>query len=340
MKRILFLLPFIIICMINTIYAQNPDYLFMVEQAIKAPSGHNTQPWLFKINENSIEIHPDLNKALPVVDADNRELFISLGCATENLCIAASQKGYSSAISVSDKGIITIELTKQGDIMPNSLFGQIDTRQSNRRVYNKQIIPFDSLDVLKAIPLEQNVNMHLYANGTPSFDTIKSYILKGNTLQMHDTAFTNELYQWMRFNKKHQNATNNGLSYAVFGAPNLPKFIVKPIMKKALNPKRQNKGDEKKIQSASHFVLFTTKHNTVSDWVNLGISLERFLLKSTEMGIAHSYLNPPNEIKELSVEMIKALNISAEYPAIILRVGYAKPMPYSKRRDVKEVIIQ
>ena len=36
------------------IHAQNPDFLFMVEYAIKAPSGHNTQPWLFRINENSI----------------------------------------------------------------------------------------------------------------------------------------------------------------------------------------------------------------------------------------------------------------------------------------------
>lgn len=25
------------------------DYLFMIEQATKAPSGHNTQPWLFRI---------------------------------------------------------------------------------------------------------------------------------------------------------------------------------------------------------------------------------------------------------------------------------------------------
>ena len=59
------------------IHAQNPDFLFMVEYAIKAPSGHNTQPWLFRINENSIEIHPNFDMALPVVDFDNRELFIN-----------------------------------------------------------------------------------------------------------------------------------------------------------------------------------------------------------------------------------------------------------------------
>lgn len=49
------------------IHVQNPDFLFMVEYAIKAPSGHNTQPWLFRINENNIEIHPNFDRALPVV---------------------------------------------------------------------------------------------------------------------------------------------------------------------------------------------------------------------------------------------------------------------------------
>lgn len=65
----------------------------MVEYAIKAPSGHNTQPWLFRINENNIEIHPNFDRALPVVDFDNRELFTAWD-ALENLCITALEKCY------------------------------------------------------------------------------------------------------------------------------------------------------------------------------------------------------------------------------------------------------
>ena len=91
------------------IHVQNPDFLFMVEYAIKAPSGHNTQPWLFRINENNIEIHPNFDRALPVVDFDNRELFISLGCALENLCITALEKGYdydveTKSLSINEEG--------------------------------------------------------------------------------------------------------------------------------------------------------------------------------------------------------------------------------------------
>lgn len=320
--------------------AQNPDFIFMVEQAIKAPSGHNTQPWLFKMNESSIEIHPNLDKALPVVDFGNRELFISLGCALENLCIAASHKGYHTVVSIDAEGIITIHLTKCDSVMPAPLFGQIDVRQTNRSIYNGKIIPADTIEMLQAIPVEPGINVHFYKTGTPDFSTISDFVFKGNTMQMQDKAFKEELRQWMRYNKKHQNKTNDGLSYAVFGAPNLPKFIVKPVMSKAVNERSQNKGDKKKIQSSSHFVLFTTHNNTLEEWINLGRSLERFLLKTTESGIVHAHLNQPNEIRELSLQMAECLGIAEYFPTILLRIGYAEAMPYSKRRSVDDVIIK
>lgn len=323
----------------NSIYAQNPDFIFMVEQAVKAPSGHNTQPWLFKINETSIEVHPNLNKSLPIVDFDNRELFIALGCATENLCIAASYKGYRSTVLHNKDGIIIVNLVKDESVKVESLFEQIAIRQTNRSVYNGSEIPKETITVLKSIALEPNINIHFYENGTQDFDSIAKYVFRGNTIQMKDKAFKQELNEWIRYNRKHQNKTNDGLSYATFGAPNLPMFIVKPIMSKAINEKSQNKGDRNKIKSSSHFVLFTTQNNTIEEWIDLGRVLERFLLKSTELDIIHAYLNQPNEIRELSLQMAQAIKITEEYPTILLRIGYGEKMPYSKRKNIKDVII-
>lgn len=59
------------------------DFEFLVSKAVKAPSGHNTQPWRFRQNESAVEIHPDFDRRLPVVDPHDRELFVSLGCAAE-----------------------------------------------------------------------------------------------------------------------------------------------------------------------------------------------------------------------------------------------------------------
>lgn len=60
------------------------DFIQIASYASKAPSGHNTQPWKFHITDSTITVLPNLNVALPVVDRNNRELFISLGCAVEN----------------------------------------------------------------------------------------------------------------------------------------------------------------------------------------------------------------------------------------------------------------
>lgn len=60
-------------------------YNELVWYATLAANGHNTQPWKFAVQENQIEIHPDYSRRLPVVDPGDRELWISLGCALENL---------------------------------------------------------------------------------------------------------------------------------------------------------------------------------------------------------------------------------------------------------------
>ena len=60
------------------------DFIQIASYASKAPSGHNTQPWKFHITDGTITVLPNLEVALPIVDRNNRESFISLGCAVEN----------------------------------------------------------------------------------------------------------------------------------------------------------------------------------------------------------------------------------------------------------------
>ena len=117
------------------------DSLCMVACATKAPSGHNTQPWLFEVREGEITIRPNFEKRLPVVDADDRELFISLGCAAENLCIAASKLHYLSELAVADDGSIAIRLKRSETLVADPLFDHIDQRQTNRSIYSGKEIP-------------------------------------------------------------------------------------------------------------------------------------------------------------------------------------------------------
>ena len=54
--------------------AKNGDNLYeLARLATFASSGHNTQPWKFKIAADNIRIYPDLTRRIPVVDSDDRE---------------------------------------------------------------------------------------------------------------------------------------------------------------------------------------------------------------------------------------------------------------------------
>ncbi len=143
----------------------NPDFKQMVSYAIMAQSGHNTQPWLFHLSSNTIEIHPDLSRSLPVVDENHCELYISLGCAAENLIIAAGTMGYETRFSVlSGHGkdpFIRIELWK-GEAEMSHLFEQIEKRQTNRSVYKYTTIASDTLNVLKVMGNDPTVRLHYF----------------------------------------------------------------------------------------------------------------------------------------------------------------------------------
>lgn len=314
------------------------DFIQIASYASKAPSGHNTQPWKFHITDNTITVIPNFEVALPVVDGNNRELFISLGCAVENVCIAANHFGYTIQIAQCNIEGITLELTKNDFTIENPLFHQIEKRQTNRSVYNGNKVPDEMLQKLQSIQKEEAVQFYFAEMGTPFADTITKYILKGNKIQMNDVAFKNELLSWMRFNKKQVAATQNGLSYLVFGNPSLPGILARPIVSLFLKPNVQNKSDRKKIGSSSHFVLCTTQNNTMEEWLDLGRSLQRFLLKTTEMGISYAFLNQPCEITTLSIALQKELPINKEYPTLILRIGYANPVPYSPRKDIETLL--
>lgn len=318
--------------------AQNSDFFKMISYATKAPSGHNTQPWLFELYDDKIVISPDFTKVLPVVDADNRELFMSLGCAAENLCLAASALQYDTEVKVDSIGNISVRLRKSIHITPDVLFEQIEKRQTNRARYDSKPIPEEIIGrILQQVQTSEN-KIYAWAKNTSEFKQLTHFVLQGNILQMNDNAFKEELFSWIRFNKKHSEITNDGISYAVMGAPNLPKPITEFFVKSALNAKSQNKTDLKKINSSSHLLLLTGQENNIASWVTTGRALQRLLLILAQNNIAVAYLNQPCEDRKLSTEMQTILSINGQIPQILLRIGYAETMPYSKRKAISEVI--
>ncbi|WP_455499097.1 hypothetical protein [Coprobacter sp.] len=223
---------------------------------------------------------------------------------------------------------------------PNTdIFDQISIRQTNRKVYSGSKISLSVISELENIVMDEDVNIHLYPNGSEQFELLESCIISGNLQQMRDKLFKDELKLWMRYNSRHDRQTKDGLSYSVFGAPDLPRFVSKSIMNICLNTAVQNRCDRKKIKSSSHFALFTLSENDITHWIVSGRILQRFLLKATGYGVACAFMNQPCEIAWLSDRLRQDLGIFG-YPVVLLRIGYAPSVSYSLRRPIEKFIVE
>ena len=74
--------------------------LVLVRAAILAASPHNTQPWLFKVTSSWIELYLDTARNVGALDPYLREEHIGIGCALENLMLAAAANGYAATLTL------------------------------------------------------------------------------------------------------------------------------------------------------------------------------------------------------------------------------------------------
>ena len=63
--------------------------LAVVAAAILASNPHNSQPWLYRVGERRVELFADPARNLGTIDPFRREMHLGLGCAVENMALAA-----------------------------------------------------------------------------------------------------------------------------------------------------------------------------------------------------------------------------------------------------------
>jgi len=69
-----------------------------LELAARAPSVHNTQPWRWRIGDDSVELLADEGRRLRATDQDGRDLMMSCGAALHHLRVALAAKGIGTTV--------------------------------------------------------------------------------------------------------------------------------------------------------------------------------------------------------------------------------------------------
>ncbi|WP_299608890.1 Tat pathway signal protein [uncultured Tateyamaria sp.] len=326
---------------VREILPTDPSPRDFVRFATLAANSHNTQPWRFRIAEGCVDILPDFTRRTPAVDPEDHHLYVSLGCAAENLLIAANASGRAAKITVQkdDAGDLIVRVTLgKGPKTDSALCDAIPKRQSTKSDYDGTSLSEADWRQLEKAAAFEGVNA-LFITDRAKVDQALKFIQAGNNAQMDDPAFVAELKSWIRFSTKTSIKASDGLSGPTTGNPSAPDWLG-PILFQLMFRKKKESGKlARQLKSSAGLVVFFADHETPEGWINVGRCFERFALHAAGMGLCHAHLNMPVEAPTVRPEFAKWLGMAGLRPDLVIRLGRAAPMPMSLRRSVDDVII-
>lgn len=309
----------------------------LVRYATLAPSSHNTQCWKFTLEPDAITLRPDFARRCPVVDPDDHHLYVSLGCAAENLIQAARAFGLAGEAQYdASRDALRIALAPtQAQASP--LFDAIPARQSTRGLYDGQPLAADELKLLEQAASSPQVRL-LLLTARPAVETVLDFVVQGNSAQMADPAFVAELKHWLRFNETEAMQQGDGLFSRSSGNPSVPGWLARPLFDFVFRAEAENDKYAKQLRSSAGVAVFVAAQADKAHWIATGRAFERFALQATALGVRSAHLNMPVEVAALRPGFASALGLGGQRPDLVVRFGRGPALPPSLRRPLQQVL--
>lgn len=317
---------------------------FLLGYAILAPSGHNTQPWLFKVVDGAVEVHADRTRGLPVVDPHDRALTISCGAAIGNLMVALRRFGHEPWVDLLPEperadpdflARISISGPHDPDQRERALFDAIVRRRTNREAYEPTPPGDDLLRDCQNLADGFGIELRTIAD-EPTKQALADLVAEGDRNQFADKRFRRELASWVHSRRL---GSRDGMSGAGFGMPDVLSPVGALIIRTFDMGKGIAAGDRDKIVNGSPVLaVFATNDDEVSDWLRTGMALSHVVLALTAGGYTASYLNQPVEVDDLRPKLAKAVSLEG-HPQLVMRFGRGPDIDPAVRRPVRDVLI-
>ena len=273
------------------------------------------------------------------MDPDDHHVFVSLGCATENLVQAAlahGLRGDGLFDPASDAVRVTLTPTRA---QSTPLYLAIPNRQCTRGDYDGKPLSSEELALLQHAGSSDAVRLLILTERQAMEQTL-DYVMQGNTAQLADRAFVNELKAWIRFNGTDAARLRDGLYSVSSGNPNIPSWIGDLAFRWLLTAKGENDKYARQVRSSSAGIaVFVGETADKAHWVEVGRCYERFALQATALGIRNAFLNQPVEVASLRPPFATALGLNGQRPDLVVRFGRGPVLARSLRRPVEAVLV-
>ena len=315
---------------------------YLLNYAVLAPSSHNSQPWLFNIVGDEVELYADRTRALPACDPEDRELTISCGAALFHLIVALRHFGYAGRVRTFPKADEPDLLARIGfgdrkrpTAGDDTLFDAIQKRRTNRMPFEPRPVPDAQLKELEAAASKHHSWLYVVRDEN-SRNKVADLVAEGDHQQMASSSFRRELAAWIHPNRT---ASHDGMPGYALGLSSLRSSFAPLVVRTFDMGKGQAAKDRQLATGSPALAILGTDTDAATDWLAAGEALDEVLLHARAGEIWTSFLNQPIEIPELRRRLRDQLNLGG-FPQLILRMGFGQEVKPTPRRIAGEVLMR
>ncbi|MCC5977818.1 MAG: hypothetical protein JJU21_07145 [Salinarimonas sp.] len=330
------------------------DIEYMIVCAHLAPSAHNIQPWHFAVDDDMIVIHADLTRNIGAADPDNRQLHQSLGCALENLIVAAAHLGYRATPSIPEGPIgrqsirLAVKLTKDrgaGATLPEGMFDAIFARMTNRGAYDLATPVPVPLRAALSGGITDDLVIGLADRGSADAAYITSTMRMAARDVVADEAFFRDSMSWWRVDRETLYAKGDGISLHTSEVPlvvkaGLQTFVSDEAWFGDFGRQGEIDGVDGVVGTTPLWGVIASKRKGLGARIRGGRALERIYLEATRSGFAVHPLNYAAEHPRSADVLTRRFGFPLEGEILsVFRIGKGSPLEPSPRRPWRDLIV-
>ena len=305
-----------------------------VRSATAAPSLHNSQPWLFHIGDDRVDVYADRRRQLEVLDPAGRELLISVGAAVFTLRLAMQHQGYRPELSPFPDHAepdLVAQVVAGPPAAPtrdvDRLAAAIAHRHTNRWPFARSVVSMDAIEHLTGAAGREGATLSVAT--AASRNAILTLSQSADRLLRSKGGYRAELARWTG----PRAGLHDGVPAAAIGPWDALETM--PVRDFGLLQPQLRRATEH-FEPYPTIMVLATDGDSPEDWVRAGQALQRVLLTATWLQLATTPISQPVEIPAIR-ELLSDIHLG-RWAQMVLRVGYGRPTAATPRRPLADVL--
>lgn len=302
--------------------------------ATRAPSIHNSQPWLWRVGPHSLHLYADRARHLTHTDPDQRDLIVSCGATLHHCTVALAAVGWRAKVHrlpnpAEPDHLASITLRRQPAGQTDiALAAAITQRRTDRRYFSSRTVGLGDIAWMGSRAARMGVSLRRVET-TTDFRATLTQAMWQHAL---DSDYASELAAW-----SGRHASTDGVPAR--STPESDPAARVPVRVFAAPALEQPHQVPAAYDNGVLLALATSADDQMSR-LRAGEATSSALLTATAQGLATCLVSEVLEVAETRKMLWSEIFDDRYHPQMLARVGWASadadPLPVTPRRPISD----